>query len=399
MHKDGKPFTIKGAAGKGHLNELFEAGGNTFRVYDTIHLDSTLIKAEKLGISVIVDIPVPRYNKNYNYYSNSQNNKELKKWVGAFVKRYKNYPALLFWNLGNEVEYPFTIFKNDFIKTYNDLIDIIHKEDPDHLISTSINAASRKQTLSIHLHSPHIDVIGYNVFGSIADVKPLLSEVFTYTRRQIPHYYSEWGNNGPWEEKKTIWQSPIEPTSTKKGEQYKERFTDHLKSNEDGLGSVVFYWGQKQERTHTWFNIFDEKGRKSQAYYSLKSIWKNTPVSNDSVPQIKYMLVDDKGSQDQLIFTSNDTLESKLLFNSTIDTSLVFKWEIYPEAWYYKEWDIEKKPAVEENVILKSLRDKAIFKTPSKEGPYRIFVKVIDKKGSFSTANTPFYVLKTSDDK
>lgn len=399
LYRNNVPFYIKGVAGKSNLQELVQIGGNTLRVYDTINLKNILLEAENLGISVIIDIPIPRYNETYNPYTIKEDNNALRVDVRDFIKRYKNYPALLFWNLGNEVEYPFTIIKNNFIKVYNDLIDIVHDEDPEHLVSTSINAASRKQTLSIHLHSPQIDLIGYNIFGNMKAVKPLISKISSITTRKIPYYYSEWGSNGPWEEKNTLWHAPVEPTSTKKGEQIRERYLEHIKADSNCLGGMAFYWGQKQERTHTWFNILDENGRKAQVFYELKKLWRNIEEPIDSIPMIKYMLVDNRGSLDNLIFEPNVQKKAELLLENEIDPTYIFEWEIYPEAWYYKEWDIEEKPKLSKTPIIKTTNNTVLFRTPKENGPYRIFVKIIDGNGNFATANTPFYVLQVSDEK
>tara|TARA_R110002033_G_scaffold171214_1_gene218617 strand:+ start:32919 stop:34262 length:1344 start_codon:yes stop_codon:yes gene_type:complete len=395
LFKNNKHFYIRGTAGEPLFKELAAMGGNTLRLYDTINLKRNLIEAEKYGISIIVDIPIPRYNDDYNPYANESNNNLLKKEVRTLVRNYKKYPALLLWNLGNEVEFPFVLIKNKFIYTFNELIDIIHDEDPDHPVSTAINSGSRRQTLSIYWHAPNLDIAAYNIFGNLKNLKSVISKISYITGRDMPYYISEWGANGPWEEANTIWKAPIEPTTTKKGEQYREIYNTYIATDPNCSGSLAFYWGQKQERTQTWFNIFDEKTRKNQTFYELRSIWKHIAVPQDSLPHIKYMLVDNKGSRDQLIFTPNDVKTAELLLTSKLDSTLQFEWEIRPEAWYYKEWDLEKNPQTIEGSTFKNSDSKIIFTIPELEGPYRIYVQVNDQNGNFAAANTPFYVLKS----
>jgi len=69
------------------------------------------------------------------------------------------------------------------------------------------------------------------------------------------------------------------------------------------------------------------------------------------------------------------------------------EWELYPEAWYRTGEDHEPKPQMLINSFKSSEGNKAIFVTPDKDGPYRIFAYIYDKQGNFATTNTPFYVL------
>ncbi|WP_372948106.1 hypothetical protein, partial [Mariniphaga sp.] len=76
--RNGKPFYINGAAGFSHFKELAETGGNTIRVYDTTNIAHILDVAYANNLAVIVDIPIPPYNKKYNLYLNKDHNKLLK---------------------------------------------------------------------------------------------------------------------------------------------------------------------------------------------------------------------------------------------------------------------------------------------------------------------------------
>lgn len=396
LYRNNKPFQIQGATGKVQFKALSDIGGNTIRVYDTINIKFVLDRALKNNLGVIIDIPLPKYSKHYNYYSNKTNNNRLKKKVKKLVNTYKNHPALLIWNLGNEIDYPLIAIKNDFIKTYNELIDIIHLEDPNHPVGTTL-IPSRTQTLGIHLHSSKIDIIGFNAFGNLKMIKPLMEKI-SYVKSPLPYYISEFGSNGPWEEKMTPWQIPIEQTSTKKAEQYTEQFHKYVGNDENSLGNLVFFWGQKQEHTHTWFSIFDEKGRKSEVYYSVKSFWGNPVSKSELPPQLKYMLIDDKGAKDRLVFNANETKSARVLMESEIegeiDTTFTYKWEIYKEGWNYNQTESEDKPVKILETEVKADFKSFSFKVPNHEGPYRIFVYVYDQKGNFATSNTPFYVLK-----
>lgn len=390
LYRNGALFKIKGAAGHKYLNTLSDIGANTIRIYDSIN-EALLDEAHQNNLAVIIDIPLPKYTKENYFYSEEKNIIELKDSIKILVNTYKNHPALLFWNLGNELDYPLVLRKNNFINTFNELIEIIHNEDPNHPVGTSI-MPSRTQTLSIHFHSQQLDLIGFNGFGSLKMVTPLMNKIALATN-VLPYYISEYGNNGPWEEKMTPWSVPIEQTSTKKAEQYLEVYNTYILKNKASLGDLVFFWGQKQEHTHTWFSIFDEEGRKSEVFYDLKSLWGSPKNVNDLPPQLKYMLIDNQGANDTLVYNANEIKTAQIIMENKIDTTYQFKWEVFNEGWNYKQTEKEKRP---KKIPIKTI-DKTdnflTFNIPKKEGPYRIFVYVYDKKGNFATANIPFYVL------
>jgi hypothetical protein len=385
LYRNGNAFYIRGASGNSHFRDLSLIGGNTIRLYDTLHLASFLDEAQKCGLAVIVDIPIPEYQT--GAYLNEEFNSRLKQEIKDLVKKHRAHPALLMWNLGNEVGYPMVFRKNRFIDTFNDLIDLIHTNDPDHPVGTAI--FNNYNLLAIYLHSPQLDVVSCNVFGSLIKLKSFISKL-NYFINPIPYYISEWGTNGPWEVEMTNWGAPIEPTSTKKGEQCRGKFITLITPNSQCLGSLIFYWGQKQEKTPTWFSIFDDQGRKTQTYYDLQRAWKNQSINTYLPPQIRYMLVDKKGASDQLVFTPNEIKNAQIFLATDYDSTLQFNWEIYEEDWVE---GIGKKINKISDCFESIENTKATFRSPAIEGPYRIFAYVYDQHGYVASVNTPFYVM------
>lgn len=392
--RNGNPFYIKGAAGNTHFKELAETGGNTIRVYDTINIGNILNEAEKFGLAVIVGIPLPRFNKIHNVYLNEENNKILKKNIELLVRKYKNHPALLMWGLGNEVNYPLVLWKNSFINTYNDLIDIIHREDPNHPVSLALGGISRRENVCIFLFSPHIDLLSINVFGEMYKLKYKLDQISSLFGFH-PYFISEFGSDGEWESRVTSWGAPIEHTSAKKSEQINSRYKI-LTEIPDGrlLGSVVFYWGNKFERTFTWFSLFDND-LKSETIKELEVLW-NSQKTKPNLIGLEYMLVDKKGAADNIIFAPGEFKFAELKLNDTITDSHRIKWAIYPEAWVSWANDTTlgdlnpRKPIWSFEDTEKST---ITFMTPKIVGPYRLYAYVYDDHGYFATTNTPFYVL------
>ncbi|WP_299392686.1 glycoside hydrolase family 2 TIM barrel-domain containing protein [uncultured Gelidibacter sp.] len=390
LYRNGEPFYIKGGSGTGYLKEMSEAGGNTLRVYDTLNLKAILDEAEKFDIAVIVDIPLPTNAHHKTYYSNDTIVINLKEKVKNLVNQYKDHPSILMWNLGNELNFPLTFRKNNFIQVFNDLVDLIHEEDPNHLISTTISGTSISQILGIHLSAPKLDIIGFNVFSIISNVKPVMDQVGLIVD-PLPYYISEWGNTGPWEVPVNLWKAILEPSSTLKSDSYKVNYLSGIKSDLNCLGSLAFYWGYKHEGTPTWFNIFDEEGRKSEMYYQLQSLWMERPLTITYIPRIEKLTLNNLESNDQ-IFVSNSYIEVQINMMNPINSNLTFDIKVFNEAWGAKRWGSEID-ALQLSTITSTYSNKMKFKVPEKEGPYRVFVSVNDSQGNFATANMPFYVL------
>jgi hypothetical protein len=389
--RNGKPFYIQGAGGNSHFEELASIGGNTIRLYDTINLGNFLNEAQKSNLAVIVDIPILQYNKKYDFYLNEDSNRILKQKIKALVNKFKNHPALLIWNLGNELFYPFVFRKNCFIRTFNELIEIIHVEDPDHPVSTALAGVSRKERTSIYIHSPEIDLLSFNTFGDIENSYHKINHL-PFIFGALPYYFSEIGSDGMWEAEYTLWGAQIEQTSAKKAEQIRTRYNFLVgKGDRSCLGSLFFYWGYKHELTYSWFSLFKDD-YKSEIIKDIESLWKKT-ITIPSQIGLEYMLVDGKGAHDNIIFAPNELKTSEIKFNGIINDSVRIKWEIYPEKWHNDTSSLILNPRKIIDSFKSFEKNRAIFITPGEEGPYRIFAWVYDQNGYFAATNTPFYVL------
>jgi hypothetical protein len=423
--RNGEPFFIQGAGGDSHFKELAEIGGNTIRVFDTSNLEDKLDEAHKNNLAVIVDIYLPAYSKAYNLYDDEEVNENLKQKIRDLVYQHKDHPALLIWNLGNEINYPFVFRKNDFIKTFNELVSIIQEVDPNHPVSTSIIGVGRKTMSSIYIHSPELDLLSFNTFGNTRFINSYLAQIsFLFGSR--PYFFSEYGPNGPWESITTSWGAPIEETSSIKSERIRTRFNtiNDIKGG-GNLGSLMFYWGTKLERTHTWFSLF-KGGYKSEIINVIETLWQQSDIfpeldgidyilvnskgSHDNIvfspgelshsdisPKLiglDYMLVNELGSHDNIVFSPGELSHAEIIFHENYNDSVRIDWEIYPEAWYSdtSETVLTNYEPIDTFVICE--KNKTTFLAPTKEGPYRIFAYIYDQDGFFATTNTPFYVLK-----
>jgi len=394
IYRFGKPFMVKGAAGTSYLKELKEAGGNTIRTWDTVGLQRILADAEANDIAVIVGLPMPYNDDMAAFYDNDAKVKAQFEKYRQLVARYKTSKAVLFWCLGNELAFPVKPQYNKFYQAFNHLVDMIHTDDPGHPVTTTMINFQQKNLVNIKLRTD-IDFVSFNIFGALRHLDADLKEFQSVWNG--PFLITEWGIDGPWPgHDQTAWGAYLENTSDKKAEQYYDIYTRYMPlKNPHFLGSLAFYWGQKQETTPTWFSLFDKYGNKSASVNVMQYLWTGKwPLQNP--PKIKFMLVDGKGAKDNLIYKPNTIVNAQVWMSDITDNKdLRFEWSLQPEDWFRVQHFYNQKDKKSlDNLLVSENRDKLTFHAPAKEGPYRIFVNVYDKSGHFASCNTPFYVVE-----
>jgi hypothetical protein len=267
---------------------------------------------------------------------------------------------------------------------------MIHHDDPNHPVTTTLQYTRTPLVLSVFVLTD-IDVLSFNIFGSINFFERDLKRLSWFWRG--PYMLTEWGIDGPWEgTKATSWGAHIETSSNIKSEQYLMRYEKAMPVT-DGrfLGSFAFYWGKKQETTHTWFSMFNDKGAKTQVVSILKYIWSGKKPKKQ--PEIHYLTIN--GRSDDIIMNSNQLVNANIVLSEQSTTIKKIQWEIYPEDWYKKN----NRPNIIKPELLQSYNRSPdnldlSFTSPQKPGPYRLFVTIYDNDEDITTCNTPFYVVK-----
>jgi len=394
LMRNGKPYSIKGAAGHTYLKKLNQVGGNTIRIYDTTNIGSVLDEAEANRIAVVVGIPLVSNKKVTGFYNDTAKVGAQFRAFKKIVEKYKDHPAVLMWCMGNELDFKFKLKYWNFYKEYNKLVDMVHNIDPNHPVTTTIMNVRRQNICNIELFTK-TDIISFNSFGGTRNLRKDL-KAFSWFWKGA-YLILEWGIEGPWRpnENKTIWEAFIESTSSKKVEQYLQTYKQDLPVEDTRfLGAFIFYWGQKQEYTPTWFSTFYEDGSMSEVVGLMKYLWTGKWPEHPA-PQINYMLVDKKGALDNLIYKAGRIANAELFMAKSDSSISNIKWELYHEDWYQKDNVKNQKKLVPiDSLFVNCNAFKATFKTPLEEGPYRLYATVFDRFGYFATCNTPFYVVR-----
>lgn len=390
LYRNGVPFMVKGGSGYTHMDRLKAIGGNTIRTWDTAGLGAILDEAAANNLAVIAGFYVPESKYLDVFYRDKQKVEAQYAAFRQIVQRYRSHPALLMWCLGNEVDFPFKAKYDVFYDAYNRLLGMIHSEDPDHPVTTSMVNFQFRNIVNIRLKVHGIDIISFNIFGGLQKLKRNLAS-FGWLWKG-PFLITEWGIYSPQEAKCTAWGAPIEPTSTRKAGQYYDMYTKDLPvDNPRFLGALTFYWGQKEEVTPTWYSILDEDGATTAMVGEMQSMWTGTAPLHKP-PELEYMLVNGKGSADNILMMPGAIQSAEIKMKTPETKGLRIVWKVLDED--LDPLNTRRPP--ERMVNITSVDSfKVTFRAPDKEGPYRIYSWIYDDHGNVATVNTPFYVVGT----
>lgn len=383
------PYFIKGAVGSDYLEKLQEYGGNSIRTGSN---RSTLDKAHSLGLTALVNLPVRAERDGMNYDDTAAVRTQHEK-VMDIVRKTKDHPAVIMWALGNELDF---IQANEKLRynikvwdAVNALANAIHTVDPNHPIMTVVGSIDSGKITDLIQRAPALDLLGINEYGDLGKIPSWLRK-FGWKK---PYAVTEWGPTGFWQVPKTDWKVPIEETSSMKAERYKERYEQTITGDKEMcLGSFVFLWRQHQERTHTWFGMFDAKGLETEAVDVMHFEWTGKWPQNRT-PRLDSLKIGSLTAYSNVKLEPSQSYTARVWVTDPDNDNIHYNWEVLPEGTSFPYGgNGEKKPAAIAGLITEVNKPNIQFKSPGKKGSYRLFVCAYDGKGHWATANIPFYV-------
>ena len=385
--RGGQPYFVKGAGGSVYPDRIAAYGGNSIRTWGSNNGQQVLDTAQKYGLTVLMGLDVARERHGFSYDDTAAVRKQLES-LRAEVIKYKNHPALLAWGIGNELNLQ---YKNPKVwNAVNDISKMIHQLDPDHPTCTVLAGVNKGLVDYIKERCPDIDFLSINTYGGLATLPAAVHAVGWNGAYMV----TEWGPTGHWEGLQTAWKSPIEETSSEKAAVYKSRYEYSIERDKDKcLGSYVFLWGQKQERTPTWYGIFTDKGEESEVVDVMQYLWSATWPKNKA-PHIYSLQIDNKKAVNNVYLHPGNGYTVLAVVTDPDNDKLTYRWELLPEPAQVGEGgDYEARPKPLENRVSGSAGNgQAMLKAPEKEGAYRLFIYVNDGNNNVATANLPFYV-------
>jgi hypothetical protein len=385
------PFYIKGAGLEfGEISSLAKHHGNSFRTWRTDNGKQNgkevLDAAQKNGLMVTMGIEVARERHGFDYNDEVAVN-EQKERIKKEILELKDHPALLIWAIGNELNLRATNPK--VWDAVNDISKMIHEIDPNHLTTTTLAGISQKEIDLLKERCPDVDILSIQLYGAIVKLPKALKD-FGWIG---PYIVSEWGATGHWEVPKTSWGVPIEENSTIKAANYLKRYQIAIESDTTQcLGSYVFLWGQKQERTPTWYGVFLENGNETESVDVMHYIWSKQWPQNRT-PHIEVFTLNNQTAYESVTSKSGGQLKATIKIKDFENNKMTYSWEVLPESTDLKDGgDKENRPATVAIDIISDQNGEFIFSAP-KSGKYRLFVYVNDGYNHSATANIPFMVI------
>jgi hypothetical protein len=386
LFRAGQPYFVKGAGGNAYPARIAAYGGNSIRTWGTHGAQAVLDSAHKYGLTVLLGLDVARERHGFNYDDTAAVTKQLNRLREEVIK-YKDHPALLAWGIGNELNLQ---YKNPKVwDAVNGIAKMIHAVDPNHPATTVLAGINKGLVDLIRERSTEIDLLSVNTYAGLATLPGTIRQ----SGWEGPYLVTEWGPTGHWEGLQTTWKSSIEETSSEKAAVYKSRYEYSVeRDREKCLGSYVFLWGQKQERTPTWYGVFTDKGEESEVVDVMQYLWSGNWPANKA-PHLYSLQLDNKKAIDNIYLTPGASVNALAVAMDPDRDPLTWRWEVLPEPTQLSEGgDFEARPKPMDGLITTRGEGKITLKTPAKEGAYRLFVYITDGNNNIATANIPFYV-------
>jgi hypothetical protein len=387
---DGKPFYIKGAGLEyGNIAAVAKHNGNSFRTWRTENGKQTgkeiLDEAHKNGLMVTMGIEVERERHGFDYNDTVAVKKQLDR-IKNEVLALKDHPALMIWGIGNELNLRSTNPK--VWDAVNDISKMIHEVDPNHLTTTSLAGISRNEIALIKERCSDIDILSVQMYGDLPNLPKLIREYGW----EGPYMVTEWGATGHWEVPKTSWKAPIEENSTLKAANYLKRYKGGIEADSlQCIGSYVFLWGNKQERTPTWYGVYLEDGKETESVDVMHFVW-NGKWPENRTPQIVSFTINGKTAYENVMTDAGKSHTASLKISDFENDPIKYTWEILPESVELSDGgDLEARPKSVAIEVVNQKDGELTFKAPA-AGNYRLFVYADDGHGHAATANIPFLV-------
>ena len=387
---NGEPYFIAGAGSEiDKIPILAASGANSCRTWSTempgFNAGEFLDMALAHGLTVTMGLDVKKERLGFDYNDSVAVKKQFD-YLKQEVLKYKDHPALIIWGIGNELNLNYSNPK--VWDAVNDIAKMIKEVDPNHLTTTMLAGIKKYDVEEIAKRSPDLDFLSIQMYGDLPNLQDRIKEA----GYKGPYLVTEWGATGHWEVATTQWDAPIEQTSKEKAESYIHRYRVAIEADSlNCLGSYVFYWGQKQERTPTWYGLFTEEGYPTETIDAMHFVWNGEWPENRS-PQLDSLKLDSKTAFENIRLSKNQMYEAEVFIHNFENDTLTYKWEVLHES---KDLgvggDYESKPESLTGLINGS-NHKVQLKAPDKSGEFRLFVYVMDEQNKVATANIPFIV-------
>ena len=391
LYIDGQKTQIYGIGGSNRLSDASENGANSFRSWggNVERIKKDIEKAAANNMYIMQGIGL---SHRHSDYLNDDYKNRLREEVRTLAETFKDDRNILIWGIGNEIQLDGANGEAEWTFV-NELSEIIKSIDKRHLTSTVISHSASALD-SIAKYAPSLDLIGINSYGNIAQ----LAEMVDNSDYKGAYLVTEWGPTGWWECPRTEWGAPIEQTSKEKRQVYEKRYTQDIMKSNRCLGSYCFLWGQKEERTPTWFCMFVESnveglplnGEKTPMVEAMQRVWTGREP-DQTAPVVGGMTVNGKLAIDSPRVAKGQKFVSQIEASDREGDSLSYVWELLWEATKTAHGGAYE-PRPDRVGECFTTNEPRLELSLNEVGNYRLYCYVLDGTGFVSTANVPFQV-------
>ncbi len=385
LYVNNEPFDAKGVGlsyreGRNFM-QLKEAGANTFRTWSSQNGDEVMAAAAENGMMVAMGLSMGKQLHGFDYNDTEAVAEQFAR-IKEAVNAYKDHPNLLAWVAGNELNLLFDeagqlkLVDPGVYVALADIVDYIHEVDPNHPVTTTFAGITKSHIELTLEHAPQLDFLSYQVYGDLL----VIGELVESTGVDRPYMITEYGPRGHWEMPSTSWGREIEEPSGIKARGFADRIQKGIMDDTSGLqlGSFAFLWGQKQERTPTWYGMFHKTGEATARVDELTKLWTGSYPENQA-PDVRAITLDGKEPAENIFLKPGNRYSASIDVSDPDGNELITEWLVMKEVDVRSEGGAsEQEPDVVAVEILSSSADAVTFVAPSTVGDYRLFAYVYE---------------------
>jgi hypothetical protein len=390
LMRGGEPYTVRGAGMEIDDVARFAAnGGNSIRTWTTgdprQDTGALLDAAHAHGVTVAVGLPMRPERHGFDYDDPAAVAAQ-REALRADILRYRDHPALLAWIVGNELNHSYT--NPRVFDAVEDVARMIKELDPNHPVTTALAGFYPDVVAEALARAPSLDFLSVQLYGGLFSLPERIRSA-GFTR---PFMVTEWGTIGYWEMEKTSWGAPVELTSSEKADVIQRAWREVLGEFPGQLvGSYVFFWGQKQERTPTWFGLLLESGERTEAIDVMHLAWTGAPPAKRA-PRVNALHIEGRGSRDSVTLVAGRTYEAAFDVVYPDGDPLRYHWEVKLESDATQAGGDFEARIDSISGLLGDAAAPTTTITVREPGRYRLFAYAFDDYGNAAHANIPFLV-------
>jgi hypothetical protein len=191
----------------------------------------------------------------------------------------------------------------------------------------------------------------------------------------------------------------LEDSSTEKAAFYLKAYRHSVMDQPLCLGSYVFYWSQKQEKTHTWYGMFMPDGSRTEAIDTMQLAWTGAYPTNRCPtigPENIEIISEISLARKPNIYLAGSQLRCAVQATDPDNDPITIQWDLRPDVADNPkvggDWEPNADPIADSIVAVKEIT--VVVRLPGTPGKYRLFVYARDNHGGAATANRPLLVVE-----